>query len=232
MPFATKSPSYWRISLGVAATLRVAGPVWGGMNSGFTDAPGHRAFGQDVLPGAVPPGAQRVFMARQSALCLSAIADAEGKYRVPHGLLAAISRVETGRPMPVTREREPWPWSVDDNGETLFFDTRAEAVAETQARLMRARASGAVHYIDIGCMQVDITVHRGAFASLAEAFNPVTNAEYAARLMVALHGRGASWTVASQLYHSANPELGVPYGGSVARMRARQRDTLAAASGK
>jgi hypothetical protein len=180
-----------------------------------------------VLPGAVSPAAQRVFMARQSALCLSAIGDAEGRYLVPHGLLAAISRVETGRPMPVTREREPWPWSVNDNGETLFFDTRAEAVAETQARLTRAQVSGVAHYIDIGCMQVDITVHRGAFAGLAEAFNPVTNAEYAARLMVALHGRGASWALASQLYHSANPALGVPYGGSVARMRATQRDTLA-----
>jgi hypothetical protein len=46
-------------------------------------------------------------MARQSALCLSAIGDAEWQYRMPHGLLAAISRVQTGRPMPVTREREP-----------------------------------------------------------------------------------------------------------------------------
>ena len=166
-------------------------------------------------------------MARQSALCLTATGEAEARYRLPHGLLAAISRVETGRPMPVTGDRQPWPWSVNADGETLFFDTRAEAVVET-ARRLAAHA----HYVDIGCMQVDISIHRSAFASLAEAFNPALNADYAARLMVSLHGRGHDWGSASRNYHSATPSIGVPYGGAVATMRKTQTDSLASAKGR
>jgi hypothetical protein len=57
MPFATKSHSYSRISLGVAASLLLAGPVWGGVQSGGQAAPGHHVFGQDLLQGAVPQAA-------------------------------------------------------------------------------------------------------------------------------------------------------------------------------
>jgi hypothetical protein len=185
-----------------------------------------------VLPFAARPAAKRVFMARQAGLCLSAIEETESAYHLPHGMLAAISRVETGRPMPVTGEREPWPWSVNADGETLFFDTRAEAVAETQRRLNLAASGHGPHYVDIGCMQVDITIHRKAFASLADAFNPAMNVDYAARLMTSLHHGGADWKTASQFYHSATPSLGVPYGGSVARTRAVQKDTMASAAGR
>ncbi len=166
-------------------------------------------------------------MARQSALCLTATNEAEARYHLPHGLLSAISRVETGRPMPVTGERQPWPWSVNADGETLFFDTRAAAVAETQRRL-----AGTAHYVDIGCMQVDITIHRRAFASLAEAFNPALNADYAARLMVSLHGAGRDWQNASRAYHSGTPALGVPYGGAVTNMRKAQTGSLSSAKGR
>jgi hypothetical protein len=224
MPFATRNR--WRFSLSGASAVLACLPAFAQKPA----PPGHRAFAQDVLPLAAPPAAKRMFMARQAALCLAATGTAEQQYHLPHGLLAAISRVETGRPMPVTGERQPWPWSVNEDGETLFFDTRAEAVAETQARL--THAAPGTHYIDIGCMQVDITIHRHAFASLTDAFNPLLNTDYAARLMVSLHGSGASWKTASQYYHSATPTLGIPYGGSVAHMRATQKESLASAAGR
>jgi hypothetical protein len=228
MPFVTRNPLRTSILAFVLAFSAWSGPVSGQQKA----APGHRAFAQDVLPSAARPAAKRVFMARQSALCLSAIAEAEARYGVPHGLLAAISRVETGRPMPVTGERQPWPWSVNADGETLFFDTRAEAVAETQRRLDLARSGHGPHFVDIGCMQVDISIHRRAFASLADAFNPAMNVAYAASLMISLHGHGATWHTASQKYHSGTPALGVPYGGDVARTRAAQKDSLASAAGR
>ncbi len=226
MPFVTKNP--WRISLASAALALVCGHAYGQKPA----PPGHRAFAQDVLPSAARPAAKRVFMARQSGLCLSAINDAEQRYHLPHGLLAAISRVETGRPMPITGDRQPWPWSVNADGETLFFDTRAEAVAETQSRLNQSRTGHGPHFVDIGCMQVDISIHRKAFARLADAFNPAANADYAARLMVSLHGKHANWQTASQAYHSGTPALGIPYGASVAHTHATQRDTLASAAGR
>jgi hypothetical protein len=232
MPFATKFP--WRISLIGAALALASASAWGQKPAPELKIapPGHRPFAHDVLPRAARPAAKRVFMARQSALCLSATTEAEQRYHLPHGLLAAISRVETGRPMPVTGDRQPWPWSVNADGETLFFDTRAEAVAETQFRLDQARTGHGPHFVDIGCMQVDISIHRKAFATLTDAFNPTTNATYAAQLLSSLHHKKANWTAASQNYHSATPSLGVPYGASVAHTHATQRDTLASAAGR
>jgi hypothetical protein len=130
--------------------------------------------------------------------------------------------VETGRPLPVTGDRQPWPWSVDADGEALFFDTRAAAVAETERRL----AQGA-RYVDIGCTQIDLRMHRTAFATLADAFNPALNADYAARLLAALHEAGHDWSQAAGLYHSATPGLLEPYRADVARMRRTQRSRLA-----
>ena len=165
-------------------------------------------------------------MARQSALCLVAIAEAGPRYGLPPGLLAAVSRVETGRPLPLTGDRQPWPWAVNADGESLFFDTRAEAVAETTRRL-----AGGARFVDIGCMQVDLREHAGAFASLADAFNPGVNTDYAARLLVSLRsgkkGTERGWALASGLYHSGTPGLMEPYAARVARMRATQKSSLA-----
>ncbi len=164
-------------------------------------------------------------MARQSALCLVAIADAGARYGLPPGLLAAISRVETGRKLPVTGDRQPWPWAVNADGKSLFFDTRAQAVAETTRRL-----AGGARFVDIGCMQVDLREHASAFADLADAFNPALNADYAARLLVSLRsgkrGSERGWALASGLYHSGTPGLMEPYAARVARMRETQRAGL------
>ena len=184
--------------------------------------PPQRRPGRRLQP---PPAARRAWMARQSALCLVAIAESGQRYGLPPGLLGAVSRVETGRPLPVTGDRQPWPWAVNADGESLFFDTRAQAVAETTRRL-----AGGAQYVDIGCMQVDLRMHRTAFATLADAFNPALNTDYAARLLVSLrsgHGVDRGWARASGLYHSGTPGVMEPYQAKVARMRARQRESLA-----
>lgn len=179
-------------------------------------------LGDTVLPRAVTPAARRGWMGRQSALCLGAIAEAGPRHGLPPGLLAAVARIETGRPLPVTGDRQPWPWSVNADGVGLFFDTRAQAAAEAARRL----AHGA-RYVDIGCMQVDLRMHPDAFPTLADAFNPASNTEYAARLLASLHAAGHGWPVAAGLYHSATPGLLEPYQAKVARMRQTQRSLLA-----
>ena len=184
--------------------------------------PGHAILGDGVLPPAIPPAGRRMWMARQSALCLVAIAEAGERHGLPPGLLAAVSRVETGRPLPVTGDRQPWPWSVNADGESLFFDTRARAAIETTKRL-----SEGARYVDIGCMQIDLRMHPHAFPTLADAFNPALNAEYGARLLAALHASGHSWPVAAGLYHSATPGLLEPYQASVEHMRRTQKNMLA-----
>ena len=208
-----------RIRTDVLRTAALAAAV---LLAGAAAPTGHAILGDTVLPRGVLPAARRSWMARQSALCLGAIAAAAARQRIPPGLLEAVARVETGRPLPVTGDRQPWPWSVNADGESLFFDTRAAAVAETQRRL----AIGA-RYVDIGCAQIDLRMHPRAFASLEEAFNPALNADYAARLLASLHASGHGWGEASGLYHSATPSLLTPYRDSVERVRRTQKPRLA-----
>ncbi len=176
------------------------------------------------MPASAPPAAVRAWMTRQSGLCLTAIDEAADRYGLPRPLMTAISRVETGRPMPVTGERQPWPWTVNADGESLFFDSRAAAVAETMRRL----AHGA-HFVDVGCMQVDLRLHGTAFPSLIAAFNPQANTDYAARLLLSLRGGARGWAGAAGSYHSGTPALADPYRAAVGHMASTQRDTMARA---
>lgn len=183
-------------------------------------APG-AAPGVSPLPRHAPPAMRRVWAARQSGLCLFAIRAAEARYHLPQGTLGAISRVETGRPMPVTGDRQPWPWTVNAAGVRHWYDSRAAAASDAGRLLVATRGN-----VDVGCMQVNLRYHRDAFPSLEAALDPAINVDVGARLLVGLAG-AHGWARATQLYHSATPSLGLPYGADVARMRHRQRATLA-----
>jgi hypothetical protein len=140
------------------------------------------------------------------AACAAAIATADRSSPVPLALMRAIGVVETGRPDPRTHTVQPWPWSVDADGQSRFYDTKAEAIAAVQA----LQAEG-VRSIDVGCMQVNLFYHPTAFTSLDEAFDPVANARYAARFLAVLHRREGTWPAAAAAYHSQSPELGAAY---------------------
>ena len=137
--------------------------------------------------------------------CAAAGAAAEQRFDIPGGLLRAIGQVESGRANPGGGDA-PWPWTVQAAGEGRFLDNRSDAVTATQTLLARGIGS-----IDVGCFQVNLHYHPGAFASLDEAFDPVTNATYAARFLSELYAREGSWERAVALYHSASPEHGLPY---------------------
>ncbi len=142
------------------------------------------------------------------AMCRAALTAAEAKYGIPTGLLQAIGVVESGRRDEATGRREPWPWTVNAEGEPHVFDNKEQAVGwvqQVQARGMRS--------IDIGCGQVNLAYHPTAFASLQEAFDPITNADYAGRFLKELHdtSAGGNWMTAVGYYHSQTPELAEPY---------------------
>jgi hypothetical protein len=138
--------------------------------------------------------------------CRAAIQLAERAHNLPPQLLHAIARVESGRRDPETGTVGPWPWTINAEGQGRFFATREEAIA--QVRQLQARG---VRLIDVGCMQIDLHHHPHAFASLEEAFDPVANARYAARLMRELHASRGDWTVAAGHYHSSTPERAEGY---------------------
>ncbi len=125
---------------------------------------------------------------------------------LPRGLLQAIGRVESGRRDPETGQFAPWPWTINAEGEGKYFPTREAAIAHV--RQLQARG---VRIIDVGCMQVNLHHHPNAFASLEQAFDPLTNARYAARFLSELNGGRADWRQAAGHYHSQTPERAGPY---------------------
>src|SRR5579863_7486624 len=88
--------------------------------------------------------------ADSGSLCRPAVALAERAHGIPAHLLAAISRVESGRRDPVSGEWRPWPWTVDADGQGSFYDNKAQAIAAV--RDMQAHG---VRSIDVGCTQIN-----------------------------------------------------------------------------
>ena len=68
-----------------------------------------------------------------------------------------------------------------------------------------------VRNIDVGCFQISLLHHPQAFASLDEAFDPISNARYAARFLRTLYRQTGNWQDAVALYHSASADRGPRY---------------------
>lgn len=100
----------------------------------------------------------------------------------------------------------PWPWTVDADGAGQFFATEAQAVAAVAA----LEAQG-VRSIDVGCMQINLMHHPKAFASLDQAFGPVSNTAFAARFLNELYRRTGSWLKSIAAYHSDSPHIADDY---------------------
>jgi hypothetical protein len=144
--------------------------------------------------------------AEQGRLCRAAIQAAERAAGIPAQLLMAIGRTESGRRDPETGAFHPWPWTINAEGRGHFFPTKAAAIAAVQ----QLQAQG-VRSIDIGCMQVNLRHHPNAFPNLEAAFDPLTNAQYAARFLTELNSTRNDWQRAASAYHSQTPEFAEPY---------------------
>lgn len=156
------------------------------------------------------------WLAGQSAQCEAAIAVAETKYKLPPALLGSIAKVESGRPIASVGRVQPWPWTIDADGQALFLDSRAAVVAWAQQGLKRG-----VRFMDIGCMQVDWQLHPNAFKSLDQAFDPTANADYAARYLRSLYEEAhGNWDIAVGWYHSHTVDLAADYRDRVAAVGA------------
>jgi hypothetical protein len=144
--------------------------------------------------------------AEPGRLCRAAIQAAERAAGIPAQLLMAIGRVESGRRDPETGAFHPWPWTINAEGRGHFFPTKAAAIAAVQ----QLQAQG-VRSIDVGCMQVNLRHHPDAFPNLEAAFDPATNARYAARFLTELNATRNDWQRAASAYHSQTPAFAEPY---------------------
>jgi hypothetical protein len=177
-------------------------------------APDHRPVAPPK-PAAIEPVALRLaprpvairpITVDPPALCEAAATSAEYTAHLPARLLQAISLTETGRLDAASGRLRAWPWSINANGEGQIFATRDDAIAAVKALQAQGVAS-----IDVGCMQVNLMYHPEAFATLEQAFDPITNARYAARFLNVLYAGSHDWSHAIGAYHSETPELGDAY---------------------
>lgn len=149
-----------------------------------------------------------------TAQCLLAAQGSGVLENIPDGLMRRLAQVESGRPMPGETEWRPWPWTIDADGADLVFATKAQAVAWAASAPRRG-----VKFLDAGCLQVNLQYHRFAFADLQEAFDPWTNARYAARYLRSLYEEaGHDWSIAVGWYHSHSPDLAYDYRARVAAL--------------
>jgi hypothetical protein len=143
-------------------------------------------------------------------LCRKAITAAERAHGIPAHLLAAIARVESGRRDRASGTFDPWPWTINMDGAGNFYDNKMQAV--TAAISLRPQSTRS---IDVGCMQISLTNHPDAFASMDQAFDPSANADYGARFLLQLYQKSNSWPRAVEMYHSATLDIGQEYGRRV-----------------
>jgi soluble lytic murein transglycosylase-like protein len=148
--------------------------------------------------------------AQSAAVCEQAARAAEQAYGLPQGLLLAVGQVESGRWNAQLRRVAAWPWAVDSAGQGQWFDSKSSAIAA-----VRSLRAGGNRNIDVGCFQINLLHHPNAFNTLDQAFDPRRNAQYAAHLLAALHAELGDWRGAVAAYHSATPDIGLPYGEKV-----------------
>jgi hypothetical protein len=138
--------------------------------------------------------------------CTAAGTAAELAAALPANMLISIGMVESGRADLATGRVTPWPWTVNADGAGHYFASKQDAIAFTRL----AESSGAAD-VDVGCFQISLQYHPDAFASLDDAFDPAENAAYAAGFLNQLKAETGSWNTAIADYHSAVPDLGLPY---------------------
>lgn len=148
--------------------------------------------------------------------CEKAVTAAEVSYGIPQGLLRAVARTESGWADPKTGTVVAWPWTLNAEGESQYHATKAEAL--TALRRLHDRG---IENVDVGCLQINLNYHEGAFTSMEQALDPEQNARYGASFLRALYAATGSWSMAVSRYHSATPDLGEAYG---ARVMAAWRD--------
>ncbi|NQW10822.1 MAG: murein transglycosylase [Alphaproteobacteria bacterium] len=160
--------------------------------------------------------------------CITATRGAERRYQLAPHLLGAVSLTETGRWSVDHRASLAWPWTVMAEGKGRYLPSKNVAIAEVK----RLQARG-IENIDVGCLQINLRYHADAFDDLDAAFDPATNADYAAAFLAELKGNGGAWKDAVALYHSRDEARGSAYRQKVFDIwYGQRRHLLASAEGE
>lgn len=155
------------------------------------------------------------------SICENATVAAEMAQRLPRAMLFSVSMVESGRFNKTTRKTRPWPWTINAEGQSYYFNSKSEAVAATRLLLKQGMRS-----IDVGCMQINLRYHPDAFKNLEAAFDPATNVAYGAEFLQQLYSRTKSWPDAIATYHSQSKTHNRPYFARVINVWTDQHERI------
>ena len=145
--------------------------------------------------------------------CGSIASRMESAEGIPSGLLQAVALAESGRIHPLHGDARPWPWTVRSGPDSFYLPSKELALRKVR-ELRDARRSN----IDVGCMQINLGHHGSAFATLDEAFDPLSNVAYGARFLAELRAETRSWAKATGRYHSSDADRGQTYRARVWRL--------------
>lgn len=109
-----------------------------------------------------------------------AVATALHSFDIPLSILESVTKIETGRFR--NGELEPWPWTVNMDGQGYWLYSKHEVIKNANANVRLA-----VTNVDIGFFQLNYRWHGGAFTSITEVFNLVENAVYAENFLGKLY---------------------------------------------
>lgn len=129
----------------------------------------------------------------ESQLISSAMKVVSTMYKLPRGLLRAISLTESGI------SGRPWPWTLNVYGRAYRYDNEQQTVAA-----VRNFIAHGVTLVDIGPMQVDWQYHGWRFGSVRAAANPLRNVAVAARILRDAYAKTGSWVAAIGQYHGGD----------------------------
>ncbi|WP_395476356.1 lytic transglycosylase domain-containing protein [Rickettsia endosymbiont of Pantilius tunicatus] len=137
----------------------------------------------------------------------------EKKFNIPSNTLHSIALKESGKKHKTRNLRVVWSWTVNVEGKGYYFNTKREAVNFVRKEIIRGHES-----IDIGCMQINLRHHLGAFNSLDQAFEPSNNVRYGAEFLRSKYDQLKNWHKAIAHYHSATHSLGFKYNQDVVKI--------------
>jgi hypothetical protein len=126
--------------------------------------------------------------------------------RFPKNTLLALGIWESGRIIKKYKKPIAWPWAVNLEGRSHYFENKKEAVDFVKKNIRLEKRN-----IDVGCMQVNLKHHPKAFRSIDRAFSPKHNVEYAASFLAKKYKQTKSWDKAIAHYHSSNEDRGDRY---------------------
>lgn len=120
------------------------------------------------------------------------------EYRVPVRLLYAVALTESRQRLH-DGDTRPWPWTLNVQGTSERYPSRAAAWQALERHLAAGRRS-----IDIGLMQINWRWHEPTLYSPWVALDPLFNLRLGAYLLRREYDRCGDWLTAAGRYHAPN----------------------------